>query len=75
MTSGTHIYSPAFKKKSHLKLNKHSLEVLQHPSRASISTYKEKGRKALEPPPIVHLRLINLMKHIDCNKKSTNINK
>ncbi|CAO3623220.1 unnamed protein product [Cunninghamella blakesleeana] len=56
MTSGTHIYSPAFKKKSHLKTSNHSLVVLQQPSRASISTYKEKGRKPIEPPPIVQFK-------------------
>ncbi|KAI8093082.1 velvet factor-domain-containing protein [Halteromyces radiatus] len=57
MTSGTHIFQPCIDDEIHLNPREYSLMMLQQPSRVRISTHKEKGRKTLDPPPIVQIHL------------------
>ncbi|CAO3597960.1 unnamed protein product [Absidia cylindrospora] len=57
MSSGTHLFKSSMSNDIKLQSTEYSISVLQQPSRVRVSTHKEKGRKSLDPPPIIQLHL------------------
>ncbi|KAI8336702.1 velvet factor [Chlamydoabsidia padenii] len=57
MSSGTHLFKPSVSNDIILQPSEYNLSVLQQPDRVRVSTLKEKGRKSLDPPPIIQLHL------------------